>query len=67
MKSLKGYTAREANRILGRKGAFWEAESYDHVIKKDSEYERVVKYVLNNPVKAGLVKNWRDWKWNWRR
>ena len=26
-----------------------------------------VNYVLNNPVKAGLVKDWRDWKWNYQR
>ena len=67
MKSLKGYTAHEANRLLNRRGTFWEAESYDHFVRNDAEYDRIVKYVLNNPVKAGLVKNWRDWKWNWRR
>ena len=67
MKSLKGYTAHEANRILNRRGTFWEAESYDHFVRNDAEYDRIVRYVLNNPVKAGLVKNWRDWKWNWRR
>jgi len=67
MKSLKGYTAREANKILMRRGAFWEPESYDHFVRSDAEYERVINYVLNNPVKAGLVKNWSDWKWNWRR
>ena len=67
MKSLKGYTAHEANRILNRRGTFWEAESYDHFVRDDAEYDRIVKYVLNNPVNAGLVKNWCDWKWNWRR
>jgi REP element-mobilizing transposase RayT len=67
MKSLKGYTAHEANRLLGRKGEFWEAESYDHFVRDDTELARIINYVLNNPVKAGLVKDWRDWKWNWRR
>jgi len=67
MKSLKGYTAHEANRILNRRGTFWEAESYDHFVRNDAEYDRIVTYVLNNPVNAGLVKTWRDWKWNWRR
>lgn len=67
MQSLKGYTAHEANKILNRKGKFWEEESYDHEDRDDEELDRIVKYVLNNPVKAGLVKNWRDWKWNWLR
>ena len=67
MKSLKGYTAWEANRVLGRKGTFWERESYDHVVRDDLELHRIVNYVLNNPVKAGLVKDWKEWKWSYRR
>ncbi|MBA3634415.1 MAG: hypothetical protein H0W58_16660 [Acidobacteria bacterium] len=65
MQSLKGYTAHEANKILNRAGQFWEVESYDHEVRNGEELDRIVKYVLNNPVKAGLVKNWRDWQWNW--
>lgn len=67
MQSLKRHTAREANKILGRKGAFWQDESYDHVIRNSEELERIILYVLHNPVKAGFVKNWRDWKWNYSR
>ena len=67
MQSLKGYTAREANRLLGRRGTFWEHESYDHVVRDAGEFDRIVTYVLNNPVKAGLVRDWRQWRWNWRR
>lgn len=66
MQSLKGYTAHEANKILNRTGQFWEEESYDHEVRNDEELSRIIKYVLNNPVKAGLVKNWRDWQWSWR-
>ncbi len=65
MHSLKRYTARKANKILMRSGPFWQDESYDHVIKDDAELERIINYVVYNPVKAGLVKNWRDWKWNY--
>ena len=61
MHSLKRHTAREANKVLGRKGAFWQHESYDHVVRNRDEWERIVKYVLNNPVKAGLVEKWEDW------
>lgn len=61
MQSLKGSTARQANLILQRKGSFWETESYDHYIRNDAEFNRIIKYVLNNPVKAGLVRNWQDW------
>lgn len=67
MHSLKSYTANEANKILKRSGTFWEAESYDHVIRDEQEYHRVLAYVLNNPVKAGLVRDWREWPWSWKR
>jgi putative transposase len=64
MQSLKGYTAHEANKLLNRTGQFWDVESYDHEVRNAEEFDRIVKYTLNNPVKAGLVKNWQDWQWN---
>ena len=63
--SLKRYTARKANKILQRNGAFWQDESYDHFIRDDAELERIEKYVLYNPVKANLVKEQADWKWSY--
>ncbi|NOH01674.1 MAG: hypothetical protein HND47_06790 [Chloroflexi bacterium] len=65
MHSFKRHTAREANLILGRSGIFWQHENYDHFIRDDADLERVVKYVLHNPVKAGLVKERTDWKWSY--
>lgn len=67
MQSLKGYTARECNRVLNRQGTFWQHESFDRVIRDQAEYDRTIEYVINNPVKAGLVKKWQDWKWGYRR
>jgi putative transposase len=65
LQSLKSYTARQANLILGRSGAFWHHESYDHVVRDDAELYRTIRYILNNPVSAGLCKHWRDWKWSY--
>ena len=65
MQSLKGYTARRANQLLGRSGAFWQHESYDHCVRNPNELKRIVTYVLNNPVKAGLVDQWEKWPWNY--
>ena len=67
MQSLKGYTAWRANRLLGRSGAFWHHESYDHSVRNTSEWQRIVTYVLNNPVKAGLIKDWKKWRWGYYR
>jgi hypothetical protein len=56
LKTLKGYTAREANRLLERTGQpFWQAESYDHWVRDEKQAEHIKAYIENNPVKAGLV------------
>ena len=56
MQSLKGASARDANRILGRTGqSFWQAESYDHRVRDEVEWQRIVRYIEDNPVKAGSV------------
>jgi REP element-mobilizing transposase RayT len=65
MHSLKRHTAREGNKVLGRNGRFWQPESYDHVVRDGAELERIRRYVLNNPVKAGLVNSWEEWPWNY--
>jgi putative transposase len=65
MHSLKLYTARESNLLLGREGQFWQHENYDHFVRDEAELRRIIRYVLNNPVKAGLVECWEDWKWSY--
>jgi len=61
MHSLKSYTARSCNRILGRKGTFWQDESYDHIVRDEEELARICEYVEANPVKAGLVQDPTEW------
>jgi len=59
--SLRGYTASEANKILGRKGKFWQGEAFDHWVRDNEEFERIIYYIEHNPVKAGLVAKPEDW------
>jgi putative transposase len=65
MQSLKGYTAREANKILDRKGSFWQVEYYDHLFRDKNDFFYHIKYTINNPVKAGLVTKWNEWKYTY--
>ena len=58
MHSLKGFTARQANLLLGREGAFWQHESYDHVVRNSEEYQQIVSYVMENPRRVGLPAHW---------
>jgi REP element-mobilizing transposase RayT len=59
--SWKSFTARNANEILGRSGAFWQREYYDRLIRNRDELQRAIKYVVSNPKRAGL----KDWTWVW--
>jgi putative DNA methylase len=64
-KRLKGYTALEANRLLNRTGkAFWQQESFDHWARDEEECYRIIAYIENNPVKAGLVSSREEWRWS---
>jgi REP element-mobilizing transposase RayT len=67
MQSLKGFTAYKCNRLLGREGEFWAHESFDHFVRDYEEWMRIIAYVLNNPVKAGYVSKWQEWRWSYRR
>jgi putative transposase len=62
---LKGSTARAANQALSRQGQpFWQQESYDHWVRTEKEFDRIVRYIEENPVAAGLVKSAEDWAWS---
>src|SRR5436305_15281979 len=50
--SLKRFTAREGNRILGVVGQpFWQDESFDHLVRGSTEFERIAGYIEMNPVR----------------
>ncbi len=64
-RAIKGFTAREANRILGRTGEkFWQDESFDHAVRSEDGFYRIVRYIEQNPVKAGLVESAENWPWS---
>jgi REP element-mobilizing transposase RayT len=62
--SWKSFSAKAANQILGRNGEFWQREYHDHLIRNMTEFDRAVRYVMENPSKAGL-RNW-PWVWSWK-
>lgn len=61
--SWKSFTAKAANRTLGRTGVFWQEEYYDHLIRDADDYAHARQYGMNNPAKAGL----NNWRWVWSR
>ena len=65
IRRLKGFTARQANALLDRTGqAFWQEESYDHLVRTPKEFSRIEGYIFNNPVKAGLARSAEEYLWS---
>jgi REP element-mobilizing transposase RayT len=63
--SLKGFTARRANQMLGATGQpFWQDESYDRWVRDEVEFERIADYIENNPVSAGLCATPEEFPWS---
>jgi len=65
MRLVKRRSAALCNQALERSGPFWQHESYDHVVRNEGEFERILAYIANNPVKAGLVTSWDDWPYTY--
>ncbi len=60
----KKHTGRLANRLLGKRGAFW-ADDYFDVFMRDAEHERkTIRYIEHNPTKAKLVLDPKGWPWS---
>jgi alanyl-tRNA synthetase len=59
--SWKSFTAKECNKLRGEDGEFWMPEYFDRLIRDRTEFDKFVRYTLENPTQAGL----QDWPWVW--
>lgn len=65
IKSWKGYTAYQCNRILARTElGFWADDYWDTYMRDEDHERRAIRYIESNPVKAGLVRVAKDWPWS---
>jgi len=63
VQNIKKYTSKKINELLGSSVQIWDNYYFDRIIRDEENFNNVISYVLNNPVKAGLVysaKKWRD-------
>jgi len=60
----KRFISREANKLPGRAGPFWEREYWDTWMRDGEQSGKAVRYIEANPVKAGLVRQAGDWQWS---
>lgn len=54
LKSWKGFTSREINKLTGQKGQLWQEDSGNRIIRDEAHWLKVMRYIANNPAKAQL-------------
>ena len=58
----KSFTSHAINKYLGTQGQLWQVDCYNHIIRSEKEYYQQIRYVWDNPLKAGHPK----WEWRWK-
>jgi putative transposase len=64
MRRLNGDYARRFNRRHGRRGHLFEERFSSYVLRDEKHLAAAIEYVLQNPVRAGLCEDARDWQWS---
>ncbi|MBN1398672.1 MAG: transposase [Bacteroidetes bacterium] len=63
MKSWKEWTSKRIKKVCNLQDNLWQPEFFDHLLRNEESYCQKWDYVLNNPVREGLVKNPNEWRW----
>jgi alanyl-tRNA synthetase/REP element-mobilizing transposase RayT len=65
LQSIKSFTAHEINKQAAASGQIWENESFDRMIRGDSDLEEKFHYICRNPWDGGIVPLTEDYTWLW--
>ncbi len=68
MRIFKGTTSSSINKVLNRRGSFWQRGFYDHAIRQNEDLKAAARYIVANPLRAGLVDSIADyshWDASW--
>ena len=66
LSAWKSYTGHLLRKD-GLEGSCWQRGFYDHALRKEEDVQRAAEYIVNNPVRKGLVENWRDYPFSWHK
>jgi putative transposase len=66
LKRIKGNSSRLINALRQSRGAVWQHESFDHLLRSDEATSQKAEYICMNPVRAGFVVSPDDYPWIWR-
>jgi putative transposase len=64
IESWKSFTSHKANKLLKRAGKFWADDYFDIHVRGAAHEEQLVRYIEQNPCKAKLARDPKDWLWS---
>ncbi len=65
--SIKSFSAKEINKAEGTEGTVWERERHDRYMRSDRDLNEKYRYIMENPLRAGLVEDFNQYEWSWWR
>ena len=61
VRRVKSRSAVAIKRRLGRDGRIWQRGFHDHALREDEDIQHVARYIVANPLRAGIVKRLGDY------
>ena len=59
---IKSHSSRLINRLHGTRGQpIWQRGFHDHALRKDESVLAAARYIIANPLRAGLVRRVGDY------
>jgi putative transposase len=65
MQEIKSVSAHRINKETGHVGRVWQEESFDRALRREDDLDAKIRYIVDNPVRAGLVGNAAEYRWIW--
>ncbi len=65
LQSVKYGSALKINRLRGRRGSLWQAESFDRIVRDQNEFDEKANYILGNASRAGLTPDGWEYDGFW--
>ena len=61
MRQVKSKSTRVVNAVARRQGRLWQPGFHDHAVRREESLEGIARYIVANPLRAGLVKRYGDY------
>jgi len=65
MQEIKSVSSHRINKETQHAGKVWQEESFDRAMRSAEDLDLKIDYVINNPVRAGIVATPSEYRWLW--